>query len=284
VGSARGRLLFFGGSQETDGMALFSKYSGAGNDFVIVRAEEIGLRDAGALAQLVCPRETGVGVDGLILVRSLSEEVVRIRFLNPDGSEFSTCGNGSRCAARYALDRGMVGAEHVLVTDDDEILARVTPEGVSLDYSLHAAVERPIDAHLGADDAQGWLVRMGTPHLVFPVDSIEFEDFDDVCRPLRSLEELGDDGANVHLVEQREGLLAIRTFERGVEGETLACGSGCMAAAFALREVGLVREGPVRLRTRSGTELTVEFLDAERIRLSGPAVHIFDGVFPDPDA
>ena len=129
-------------------MPLFSKYSGAGNDFVIVRAEEIGLRDAGALAQLMCQRQTGVGVDGLILVRSLSEELARIRFINPDGSEFSTCGNGSRCAARYAVDRGIVGPEHVLVTDDDEILARATPDGVSLDYSLDAEVERPIVAPL----------------------------------------------------------------------------------------------------------------------------------------
>ncbi len=264
-------------------MPLFSKYSGAGNDFVIVRAEEIGLRDAGALAELMCSRETGVGVDGLILVRSLSDELVRIRFINPDGSEFSTCGNGSRCAARYAVDRGIVGAEHVLVTDDDEILARVTAAGVSLDYSLDAAVERPIAAMLGDDAAQGWLVRMGTPHLVFPVDSIEVEAFDDVCRPLRHLEELGDAGANVHLVEQTEGSLLIRTFERGVEAETLACGSGCMAAAFALRDSGAVGEGPVLLTTRSGTELSVEFLEAERIRLSGPAIHIFDGVFPDPD-
>ena len=87
----------------------------------------------------------------------------------------------------------------------------------------------------------------------------------------------------MHLVERTGDSLAIRTFERGVEGETLACGSGCMASAFALREAGLIEEGPVRLTTRSGTELTVEFIEAERIRLSGPAVHIFDGVFPDPE-
>ncbi|MCG8466735.1 MAG: diaminopimelate epimerase [Gemmatimonadetes bacterium] len=265
-------------------MPLFAKYSGAGNDFVIVRGEELGLRDAGALARFICPRETGVGVDGLIVVRSLTEELVRVRFINPDGSEFSTCGNGSRCAARYAVDRGLAGEEHVLVTDDGEILARVADEVVALEYSLDAAVERPVSSELGRETVEGWLVRMGTPHLVIAVDTVEVEEFDELCRPLRHLEELGEAGANVHLVERRDDGLSVRTFERGVEGETLACGSGCMATAFALLDAGVIPDGPVTVRTRSGVDLTVEFIEAERIRLSGPAVHVFDGVYPDPPA
>lgn len=265
-------------------MPLFSKYSGAGNDFVIVRAEELGLDDAGALARRMCPRRSGVGVDGLILVRSLTEELVRIRFLNPDGSEFSTCGNGSRCAARYAVDRGLVGPAHVLVTDDGEVVARVGEDAVALEYALDAAVEGRLSVELAGREAAAWVVRMGTPHLVVPVDTVELEPFDDLCRPLRHLDELGPDGANVDLVGRDRDRLRVRTFERGVEGETLACGSGCMATAFALREAGEVEAGPVRLLTRSGAELSVEFLEAERIRLSGPAVHIFDGVFPDPPA
>lgn len=263
-------------------MALFSKYSGAGNDFAIVRAEEIGLADAGALARRICPRETGVGVDGLILVRSLTPEMVRIRFLNPDGSEFGTCGNGSRCAARYALDRGLAGPLHVLVTDHGEILARVSPDAVGLEYSLDAEVEATLQAPVEGAPREAWLVRMGTPHLVVPLDSVAIEEFDEVCRPLRSWDVLGPDGANVHLVAPGDDPIEVRTFERGVEAETLACGSGCMATAFALRESGRVPDGPVRIRTRSGDLLTVEFLTAERIRLTGPAVHIFDGVFPDP--
>lgn len=260
-------------------MALFSKYSGAGNDFVIVRAEEIGLRDASALARRICSRRTGVGVDGLILVRSLSEEIARIRFFNPDGSEFGTCGNGSRCAARYAVDRGIVGPEHVLATDAGEILARVRPGEVALEYSLDAAVELEVEVPVAGETRTAWLVRMGEPHLVVPVDDIEVEDFEAVCRPLRHHEALGEEGANVDLVSGA-GPVYIRTFERGVEGETLACGSGCMAAAFGLREAG-AGDGPVDLVTRSGAPIRVEFLEAERIRLTGPAVHIFDGVFPD---
>ena len=262
-------------------MPRFAKYTGAGNDFVVVRAEEVGLVDAGWLARRVCPRATGVGVDGLVLVRSLDEDLVRVRFLNPDGSEFGTCGNGSRCAARYAAERGLAGPEHVLVTDDGEILARVREHAVALDYALDAEIEKSVEAPVEGRPREGWLVRMGTPHLVIPVETLEIEDFEEVCRPLRAWEALGPAGANVHLVEVTGDGLAVRTFERGVEGETLACGSGCMATVFALGAADRVPPGPVDIRTRSGHVLTVEFLAAERIRLTGPAAHIFDGVFPD---
>lgn len=264
-------------------MPLFSKYTGAGNDFVIVRAEGLGLRDAGTLAAALCPRETGVGVDGLITVRSLSEEVVRVRFFNCDGSEFSTCGNGSRCAARYAVDRGLAPKDHILVTDDGEILARVREDDVALEYALDARVEGELRAHLGrgeSDERDAWLVRMGTAHVVVPVRTVEVEHFEDLCRPLRWREDVGPGGANVHLAARAEGTVFVRTFERGVEGETLACGSGCMAVAFALRAAGEAGDR-VEFVVRSGAALRVEFLEAGRIRLTGPATFIFDGVFPE---
>ena len=261
-------------------MALFSKYSGAGNDFVIVRGEEIGLRDAAALAQRICSRRWGVGVDGLILIRSLSEEFVRIRFFNPDGSEFGTCGNGTRCAARYASDRGLTGAELMIHTDDGEIRARVSGDHVDLDYALDARIMKRLEVDIARSARPAWLVWMGTPHLVVEVEDIEVEAFDEVCAPLRSHPEIGPEGANVDLVRVDDDRLVIRTFERGVEGETLACGSGCMSAAFALRDAGVL-EPPVELLTRSGTVLGVDIRDGGLIRLSGPAEHIFDGVLPD---
>lgn len=264
-------------------MSLFSKYSGAGNDFVIVRGEELGLRDAGALASVLCPRATGVGVDGLITVRSLSEDVIRLRFFNSDGSEFSTCGNGSRCAARYAVERGLAPPKHLLATDDGEILARVREDEVALEYALDARVERDLRVRVGPvprDEGDARLVRMGTAHLVVPVPTVEVEDFEALCRPLRWRDDTGPGGANVHLIARAGETTAIRTFERGVEAETLACGSGCMAAAFALRAAGEAGDR-VEFLVRSGAMLRVEFLEAGRIRLTGPAVFIFDGVFPE---
>jgi len=264
-------------------MPIFSKYSGAGNDFAIVRAEEIGLGDARALARRICARRTGVGVDGLILVRSLDDAFARIRFFNPDGSEFATCGNGSRCAARYAVDRGLTGPELMLATDDGEVRARVSGEEVMLDYALDAEILDRFDLEIEGQDHSAWLVQMGTPHLVIAVDNVDVGDFEAVCQPLRRHPRLGGEGANVNLVSTATSPGArrrLRTFERGVEGETLACGSGCMATALALTNGEL--SGPrVEFETRSGTVLEVEFLPQGLIRLTGPAHHIFDGVLPD---
>lgn len=264
-------------------MPRFSKYTGAGNDFVLVRGEEVGLGDPSALSRSICPRETGVGVDGLVLVRSLSDHHVRLRFFNPDGSEFGTCGNGSRCAARYAVERGLVPEpELTLVTDDGEIDARVGDESVALDFRIEAVLEREIQVDVGGSDRTAWLVQIGTPHLVVLLDSIEVGDFDSVCRPIRFHAELGSEGANVDLVAATgTDSVSIRTFERGVEGETLACGSGAMATALALRAAGLANS-KLALDTRSGASLSVELRDEDSIiRLTGPARHLFDGVYPD---
>jgi diaminopimelate epimerase len=264
-------------------MPRFSKYSGAGNDFVLVRAEEVGLGNLPGLARRICGRVSGVGVDGLILVRSLSDEHVRIRFFNPDGSEFGTCGNGSRCAARYAVERGLVPEPVLqLVTDDGEIMARVEGAAVSLDFHLDAVVEREIPVDVDGSPRAGWVVQIGTPHIVVPLDSIEVSDFDDVCRAIRSDPTLGEGGANVDLVTiTGPDSVAIRTFERGVEGETLACGSGAMATALALHRAGRTGDR-LTLETRSGAILGVELHDGGfLIWISGPALHIFDGVFPD---
>lgn len=266
-------------------MPRFSKYTGAGNDFVLVRAEEVGLDDASDLSRRICPRDAGVGVDGLILIRSLSDDHVRLRFFNPDGSEFGTCGNGSRCAARYAVERGLVPeSELTLVTDDGEIEAHVEGERVALDFGFAAVLDREIRVDIGGESRAGWLVQIGTPHLVVALDSVEVADFDSVCRRIRSHPDLGAEGANVDLVAATgTDSVSIRTFERGVEGETLACGSGAMATALALRAAGLSDER-LTLETRGGDALTVELLDElSVIRLSGPARHVFDGVYPDID-
>ena len=265
-------------------MPRFAKYSGAGNDFVLVRAEEVGLADPGALAARLCPRETGVGVDGLVLVRALSDALVRVRFFNPDGSEFSTCGNGTRCAALYAVDRGLVSGNRLtVVTDAGEIEARVDGGRVRLAYprrALDAGVEREVEAEVQGRTRAAWLVRIGTPHLVVPLERLPEEGFETEARRLRQDPRLGPEGANVDFVAPvGSDVAAIRTFERGVEGETAACGSGAMAAALVLRSLGLAGES-VELRTRSGASLRVQLGD-EEIQLEGPARFLFDGVFPD---
>ncbi len=273
----------------------FSKYSGAGNDFLLVHAGDLARYDISGVASHLCPRATGVGVDGLITVQSLGvaskpaadTPLFRVRFFNSDGSEFGTCGNGTRCAARFVLEQGLAGPEHRLLTDDGEIDALVTEDGVSLFFSLCPSITEldpalfsaPLQEVPRGEDIRLWLVSLGTPHLVVPVDCAEIPDFECVSGSLRRHPELGPEGANVHMISGTRGEWAIRTFERGVEAETLTCGSGTMAAASILRRTG--RAGnDVELVTRSGAPLSVGFLDDGRIRLGGPAQLIFEGKVP----
>ncbi len=266
----------------------FSKYSGAGNDFVIARADDRSDPIGAELARRVCSRRTGVGVDGLILVY-LRPDGIRVRFFNPDGSEFSTCGNGSRCAARFASDEGLGDpAGFVLETPAGEIDARVDGDQVSLDYHIDVSLRGPIEVAGPSGAADSWLVQIGVPHLVLPLDQMPEGPIEELCRPLRRLDVLGPAGANVNLVSLGDASTgAVRTFERGVEAETMACGSGSMASVFALRAGG--KAGPrVSLRVSGGDELEIEILDlsppdgtVRDVRLSGPAVKLFEGSFPD---
>lgn len=263
-------------------MIGFAKYTGAGNDFVIVEPDRSPPGDPVALARRICPRATGVGVDGLILVRPLEPGLVRIRFFNPDGSEFSTCGNGTRCAARYAVDAGLVDdPRFALRTDAGDVQASVEEEGVVLRYELDPRVERELRVDAGGTPATGWLVRMGTPHFVVPLERLPEDGFEDAARPLRHHPEFPE-GANVDFVAPEDGGWAIRTFERGVEGETRACGSGAMASALVLARLGRAGRS-VTLRTRGGALLGVELPDgaADGILLSGPARGLFRGEFPE---
>ncbi|MFO7587097.1 MAG: diaminopimelate epimerase [Gemmatimonadota bacterium] len=269
-------------------MFAFAKYTGAGNDFVVARADERSDRIGPALARRLCARRTGVGVDGLILVYPRPDGI-RVRFFNPDGSEFSTCGNGSRCAARYAADEGLGDpAGFTLETPAGEIGCRVEGDQVALDYRIEVAVRGPIEAVGPAASAEGWLVRIGVPHFVLPMKSLPTGPIEEICRPIRRMPSLGPAGANVNLVSlDAPGSGAVRTFERGVEGETLACGSGSMACAFALRAAGL--SGPrLALRVHGGDVLDIRIVDetppdgGERhVRLAGPALRLFEGTFPD---
>ena len=269
-------------------MFEFAKYTGAGNDFVVAMADERSDRCGAELARRVCDRRSGVGTDGLILVYRRSGGV-RVRFFNPDGSEFSTCGNGSRCAARFASDEGLGDpAGFVVETPAGEIRSTVSGDSVSLDYRIDVSLRGPFEVDIPEGPTGAWLVRIGVPHLVLPLKRLPDGPIEEICRPLRRLEPLGPDGANVNLValnDRRSG--AVRTFERGVEAETLACGSGSMASVFALRAAG-ESEARVTLQVRSGEELEIEILDPRApdgsprdVRLTGPAIRLFEGSFPD---
>jgi diaminopimelate epimerase len=240
----------------------FCKISGAGNDFILLNAAAAAeVPDLGELALELCRRGTSVGADGLIVVgpSERPDADVRVRFWNPDGREFGTCGNGTRCAARFAALEELAAEQMVIDTDDGDIEARISGSGVALRYRIRPTVELDRSITGGDGERTGHFVEVGIPHLVLPLDAMPDGPIEPLCRPLRSAPELGPRGANVNLVQIVDRhRIRIRTYERGVEAETLACGSGSMSAAVALCAAGQV-ESPVEVTTRSGDRLTVRF-------------------------
>jgi diaminopimelate epimerase len=255
----------------------FSKMSGAGNDFIVLGPSYSALSpQAPDLARRLCPRRTSVGADGLILVEQ-SDDIL-MRYFNSDGTVAEFCGNGARCIVVFCLAKGIAEGRVVFgsasglhfgeATDGG---ARVSMAPAGLEKKLSLAVENATyDIHL---------VRAGVPHAIAICRRVDGLDVDSIGRAIRSHPAFGEEGANVDFVaDMGSGEFAIRTFERGIERETLACGSGCVAAAHLLRDKGLAGD-VVSLRVASGDVLKVTLPQStgEDTFLSGPARIVFEG-------
>jgi len=264
----------------------FTKMAGAGNDFVVVDAStfEALPGDPTAWVRAVCRRGLSVGADGVLVVSVEAPGRARVVFFNPDGGE-TFCGNGSRCAARYAATHGAGLGRMTLLTFAGEVQARVDGPVVSL------TLPPPEDlGEIVLEDAAGtfrgrWVVAC-VPHLVLPVAGLADYALPTIGPRLRRHRALGPSGANVNLIEtDPSGRVHVRTWERGVENETLSCGTGAVAVAFAARLAG-APDG-VAVVPRSGTVLTV-MLPGETARptsaqLIGDARFVFEGRL-DPEA
>jgi diaminopimelate epimerase len=260
----------------------FVKMSGAGNDFIVVdqRVWEGLPAPRSSWVRGVCRRGVSVGADGVLVVGPAGAGRVGVTFFNPDGGE-AFCGNGSRCAARYAFAKGLAsGRSMTLRTAVGDVPAEIVEAGVTL--TLPPPQDRGATTLRLADgEVAGRFVLAGVPHIVIPVERLSTYPLDRAGPMLRRHPALGPDGANVDLVEGDDlGRVHVRTFERGVEGETLACGTGAVAAAFAARIDGAPES--ITVVPRSGIELRVD-LPGDRhrpdaVRLSGDARFVFDGL------
>jgi len=258
--------------------------SGAGNDFIVVgpgQRDAVGT-DLSLWIRRICRRRLSIGADGVLFVVSKGRDRVEVSFYNPDGSE-AFCGNGSRCAARFAHVIGLAASPMVLETAAGEVAARV--EGESVQLRLPAPVDlgmMPLDP--SADSVRGYFVRAGVPHFVIVDGGLGASALEQWGPRIRRDPRFGADGTNFDLVTRHgPDRIDLRTWERGVEGETLACGSGAVAAAFAARLDG----GPATLRIvpASGIPLTVELpgpADApDAAVLTGDARFLFSAVVND---
>ena len=259
----------------------FRKMHGAGNDFVVLDHREPFLpSERRALFAHWCDRRRGVGADGVLLLEREPGMHFAMRYYNADGGTAEFCGNGARCIARFAFDLGLGDAGEVRFrTDAGPKKARAFADGrIALWFGAVDEGQSLVLEAAGRTFA-GRRVGTGVPHLVIPVPRVTDIPFDQWAPALRSHPQLGAAGANVDFVERMpDGRVAMRTWERGVEGETLACGSGAMASAL-----WAVLEGarpPVTIHTAGGEDLVVDFTNGSGGReatLTGPAVTVYEG-------
>ncbi|MFM1550795.1 MAG: diaminopimelate epimerase [Lentisphaeria bacterium] len=260
----------------------FWKMHGAGNDFIVVddRDKMFPAVDRHWL-QAVAHRNTGIGCDGFVLVQNSDTADFRMRFLNSDGGEVEMCGNGARCVARFAARCGITAAKmsfdtgagtlHAEVLENDQVCLQMTDP---FDWRLERSFE--INERMQSYD----FVNTGVPHVVIKVDDLDL-DVLAYGTAIRHHPDFQPDGTNANFITcSGPQSLSLRTYERGVENETLACGTGVVAAALIAAQRGWVSP-PVAVCCASGSKQTVDFnLNAEGARdvtLTGPAVFIFEG-------
>jgi diaminopimelate epimerase len=270
----------------------FTKMHGAGNDYVYVDAFREKLADPAKVAIAVSDRHTGIGSDGLILIAPSKTADFRMIMYNADGSEGSMCGNGIRCIGKYVYDHGLTKRKAITVetrsgTVSLELHARNGTVGqVTVDMGLPRPV--PKEFHVRADGVwtvlreraegfDGFVVSMGNPHFVIPVDSTEQAP---VTTKGPAIEKHPDfpSRVNVEFVQVLSNThVRQRTWERG-SGETFACGSGACAAGYALSDQGITSR-KVRMDLLGGT-LEIEHAENGHIYMTGPAVEVYSGEWP----
>ncbi|XOV92893.1 MAG: diaminopimelate epimerase [Bacteroidota bacterium] len=255
----------------------FQKYQGTGNDFIMIdnRDKKFPTEDLELITRM-CDRKFGIGADGLILVGPDKELDFEMIYFNPDGTK-SLCGNGSRCAVSFASTLGLAGNKtHFIATDgphdaffDDQQL---------IHFSLHNIQEIK---HF--DD--GLYIDTGSPHFILFVKDLNDVDVIQEGRKLRYDKRFAPGGTNVNFVELQDGKISVRTYERGVENETLSCGTGVTACALAATTRGY--QSPVKISTAGGNlEVSFEQTSPHEFRniyLAGPVKKVFEGVYETVD-
>ncbi len=252
---------------------LFNKYEGTGNDFIIIKNTPAVLDHSDSqLVSRLCDRRFGIGADGLILVEDCDGYDFRMFYFNSDGSAGEMCGNGARCAAHFAMMNYTGFRDLSFIAGDGPHSARHIGEDI-----IEVSIKDVTDI---SETPDGILTNTGVPHLVVFSDNNEHTDMVSFGRALRYSERYAPEGVNVNLVSVRNGSLIVRTYERGVEDETLSCGTGVTASAIAAARSRKIVTSDTRVTVRGGT-LSVRFSMNDRgasgIFLTGPATFVFSG-------
>lgn len=263
----------------------FTKMTASGNDFVIIDnfSGGVSVSDWSEFARRVCRRALSVGADGLIIIEPSEEADFTWKFYNSDGSLPEMCGNGGRCAARFAYLNGLAGPKLIFKTLAGIIEAEMVDSRlVKIKLMPAQGLERDIPLDLAGSTLQLDVINTGVPHAVLFVPDLEGCDLVGLGRQIRGHARFKPQGTNANFVQVVDkSTLKIRTYERGVEGETLACGTGATAAALVAANRNLV-VSPVCVQTRGGGQLTVYFENRGpefgAVHLEGEVRLVYEGV------
>ena len=251
----------------------FYKYQGTGNDFIMIddRKNEFDMNDNGLISAL-CERRMGIGADGLILLRNHDALDFEMIYFNADGNQSSMCGNGGRCIIAFAEMLEIITTETNFMAIDGEHKGKKIDNGISLQMKDVSKIE-------GVGD--GLVLDTGSPHYIEMVDDLDDLDVNKEGRKIRNSAPFKKEGINVNFVLDAAEL-QVRTYERGVEDETLSCGTGVVATAIAMYYANCIEETFVSVKTKGG-ELSVSFEEINGnyrdIWLSGEASMVYAGEF-----
>ncbi len=257
-------------------MVHFTKMSGAGNDFIMIdnRAQRLALSDA-QIAKW-CKRGTGIGADGLILLENSDRYDFSMRYYNADGKLGSMCGNGGRCITRFAQHSGIKKTQFTFEANGESYRAELLPDG---QVKLQMTPPKAFRDKFIVEGYETYFIDTGSPHAIVYVSDLERFDVFGEGKKIRSSKTHFPEGTNVNFLSViAPDAIRIRTFERGVENETLACGTGCVAAAAVSYRLGKIHSNKVTLHVQSGERVQVEFDDEfQCVFLIGSAEIVFEG-------
>jgi diaminopimelate epimerase len=253
----------------------FTKYHGAGNDFILIDDRELSfpVHDFQMIARL-CHRRFGIGGDGLILLQPSKKGDVLFRIFNADGKEAAMCGNGIRCLVHFAKSLGLNKDICSVETQRSILSCRVIDGKVTSSFESFKQFDFPI--RMG--DREVYCINTGVPHAVVFVDHLDIPDFYHQAREIRFHSFFQPEGVNVNFVMiQNDQSLHCRTYERGVEGETLACGTGAVAAAAVAKHLYQMTS-PIKVIPASQEVLEVD-INSDGIQMTGPVHLVFKGSY-----
>lgn len=241
----------------------FVKMVASGNDFVIVdngdgKAEE-KIGDFSRFAKVICERKQSIGADGLLILENSKNADITMRIFNPDGTEVAMCGNGSRCVAYYAAKKGISRDTLSIETKAGILKAQVDKKAAKIEMTQPRVLKNRFPLEVCGQTIEVGFVNTGVPHIVKFVDDLEAVDVKRLGKGIRFHKEFAPEGTNANFVKINDKHnLSIRTYERGVEDETLACGTGAVASAILTSELDYI-ESPAKVKMRGGEILTIHF-------------------------